>query len=193
MPRDPWVATSAFCNSPRHHPLQNAIGAGWDGVRGFPHQMFSCLLLSKSETHWLDLPPGEHSPPHGCQHLLLFLNKIQVLHVQSPGKARYFQAPWEGFSTCSSQSPDPTQGKGGTDYVIALGLLNLCHSAIKEWGFLNLIEITRSQCEHLAVMISVNYRLPNPCTAPWAISHCFHVLCLQKYARGFSFVSFFFF
>lgn len=110
-----------------------------------------------------------------------------------PGKARYFQALWEGFSTCSPQSPDPTQGKGGTDYVIALGLLNLCHSAIKEWGFLNLIEITRSQCEHLAVMISVNYRLPNPCTAPWAISHCFHVLCLQKYARGFSFVSFFFF
>lgn len=57
-------------------------------------------------------------------------------NLQPPLEAGYFQAPWEGFSACPPQSPALTQGKGGIDSVIALGLLNFCHSAVKEWcGF----------------------------------------------------------
>lgn len=125
-----------------------------------------------------------------------FLNKIRVLHAQTAATTRsqVFSGTLGGFFCLPSTvlCSYPREGWNRLcDRSWSLKLLSFCSKRVV-WFFFNLPAIRCSPCEHLAVMISVNFRLPNPRTAPRAVSQCFYVPCLQKYTRGFSFVSFLF-
>lgn len=81
--------------------------------------------------------------PPGMQSLFLqlfsFLKKIQVLHTQSQlDKSKSCSFSWNFgvlFSACSPQTPDLTQRKGGTGYVMAPGLFSPHHSTVKLFQF----------------------------------------------------------
>lgn len=180
--------------------LQNAIGAGWDPpwashttcslVSSFPNQKGTgCSPGAKSI-----LLPMDASVFVFLLLFCSFLNKIRVLHAQPAATTRsqVFSGTLGGFFHLPSTVPCSYPRERWNrlcDRSWSLKLLSFCSKSVVSF---NLTEIRCSPCEHLAVMISVNFRLPNPRTAPRAVSHCFHVPCLQKYARGFSFVSFLF-
>lgn len=198
MSREPWVASSAFCDAPWHHPSKMPS----ERVGTLPGLPTPLVLLSpasqiRKALVVLQVLNPFSSPWKPAFFFLLFcsfLNKIRVLHAQPAATTRsqVFSGTLGGFFRLPSTVPCSYPRERWNrlcDRSWSLKLLSFCSKSVVSF---NLTEIRCSPCEHLAVMISVNFRLPNPRTAPRAVSHCFHVPCLQKYARGFSFVSFLF-
>lgn len=174
-PAPPWALISipALWDCPMEAPFKLPEQQGMGPAVSHTQLLLPSLLPQIRNPlgfqHMLNplFPPGRLSFFHN---FFSFLQKIQVLHTQSQldkSQSCSFSCNFGVlFSACSPQILDLTQRKGGTGYVMALGVLKLHHSTVKSVP--NLF-FTQYKCQHSAVMTPENSRLPPPCAPPQAI------------------------
>lgn len=139
MSREPWVAPSAFCDAPRHHPSKMPSERVGTGPRA-SHTTCSLVSCFPNQKGTGCSPGGKSTllPMDASGFFLLFcsfLNKIRVLHAQPAAttRSRVFSGTLGGFFCLPSTVPCSYPREGWNrlcDRSWSLKLLSFCSKRV---------------------------------------------------------------